>query len=287
LAIGARACVCNHRALALLPDVAVLASLLIFLALGVVAGVLAGLLGVGGGLVLVAALAWLLPTLGVPREAAMHAALASSLASIVLTAAASARAHHRRGSVLWPTVAWMVPGLLLGGVLGSALAVRVDGDVLRWIVALYCLAAAAQLTFSRPRVVPEGHGAPRGPALTAAGGAIGAVSAVVGIGGGSMTVPLLVWRGVAPVRAVGTSSACGVAIGLASAVGYALHAPHGALPQFSVGYVYLPAAVGVAAASVLAAPWGTRLAHRLDPRTLKRVFAGFLVAVGSSLLLGG
>ena len=264
-----------------------LASLLIFLGLGVVAGVLAGLLGVGGGLVLVAALAWLLPTMGVPHEAAMHAALASSLASIVLTAAASARAHHRRGSVLWPTVAWMVPGLLLGGLLGSAVAVGVDGDVLRWIVALYCLAAAAQLTFTRPRAAPEAHRDARGPLMTVAGTFIGAVSAVVGIGGGSMTVPLLVWRGVVPVRAVGTSSACGVAIGLASAVGYALHAPHGALPQFSVGYVYLPAAAGVAAASVLAAPWGTRLAHRLDPPTLKRVFAGFLVVVGVSLLLGG
>ena len=123
--------------------------------------------------------------------------------------------------------------------------------------------------------------------MTAAGVGIGAVSAVVGIGGGSMTVPLLVWRGVAPVRAVGTSSACGVAIGLASAVGYALHAPAGALPQYAVGYVYLPAAIGVAAASVFAAPYGTRLAHHLHGNTLKRIFAGFLVLVGSSLVIGG
>lgn len=123
--------------------------------------------------------------------------------------------------------------------------------------------------------------------MTLAGAGIGAVSAVVGIGGGSMTVPLLVWRGVAPVRAVGTSSACGVAIGLASALGYAAHAPDGALPQFAVGYVYLPAAIGVAVASVLAAPYGTRLAHRLDGRSLKRVFAGFLVAVALSLMIGG
>lgn len=262
--------------------------LLMFLLLGAVAGVLAGLLGVGGGLVLVAALAWLLPSVGVPKDAAMHAALASSLASIVLTAAASARAHHGRGSVLWPTVAWMVPGLLLGGWLGSGAAVRIDGDLLRWIVAGYCLLAAAQLTFGTPRAGGASPAAaPRGAGMTAAGVGIGAVSAVVGIGGGSMTVPLLVWRGVAPVRAVGTSSACGVAIGLASAVGYALHAPHGALPQFAVGYVYLPAAIGVAAASVLAAPYGMRLAHRLDGQTLKRVFAGFLVAVAVSLLLGG
>jgi uncharacterized membrane protein YfcA len=265
-----------------------LTSLLLFLALGVVAGILAGLLGVGGGLVLVAALAWLLPLMGIPQEAAMHAALASSLASIVLTAAASARAHARRGSVLWPTVAWMVPGLLLGGWLGSGVAVRIDDDVLRYIVAGYCLVAAAQLLFGRRREMrPDGAPPPRGAAMTAAGTGIGAVSAVVGIGGGSMTVPLLVWLGTAPVRAVGTSSACGVAIGLASAVGYALHAPPGALPEHAIGYVYLPAATGIAAASVLAAPYGTRLAHHLSGDALRRVFAAFLVLVGVSLLLGG
>ena len=122
-----------------------------FLALGAIAGVLAGLLGVGGGLVLVAALVWLLPTLGIPQEAAMHAALASSLASIVLTATASARAHAQRGSVMWPTVIWMVPGLLLGGWLGSGIAVRVDDDVLRYIVAGYCFLAALQLLLGGSR----------------------------------------------------------------------------------------------------------------------------------------
>ena len=259
---------------------------LLFPLLGVVAGVLAGLLGVGGGLVLVAALAWLLPLMGVPQEAAMHAALASSLASIILTAAASARAHAQRGSVLWPTVAWMVPGLLVGGWLGSGLAVRIDDDVLRWIVGGYCLLAAAQLQFGSTRGVPSGIAAvPRGVPMLAAGGGIGALSAVVGIGGGSMTVPLLVWRGVIPVRAVGTSSACGVAIGLASAVGYAMHAPAGALPAHALGYVYLPAAIGVAIASVFAAPVGTRLAHRLHGDVLKRIFALFLVVVALSLLV--
>ncbi|MDQ3268758.1 MAG: sulfite exporter TauE/SafE family protein [Pseudomonadota bacterium] len=263
------------------------AALMMFLALGAVAGVLAGLLGVGGGLVLVAALAWLLPGLGIPQEAAMHAALASSLASIVLTAAASARAHARRGSVLWPTVRWMVPGLLLGGWIGSFGAVRVDGELLRYLVAAYCLIAAAQLQFGSARAAgADRTTAPAGPGIGAAGIGIGAVSAVVGIGGGSMTVPLLVWRGIAPVRAVGTSSACGVAIGLASALGYALHAPPGALPEYAIGYVYLPAAAGVAVASVLAAPLGMRLAHRLHGTTLKRIFAVFLVLVAVALLLG-
>lgn len=261
----------------------------IFPLLGVVAGVLAGLLGIGGGLVLVAALVWVLPLFGIPKEAAMHAALASSLASIVLTAASSAYAHHRRGSVMWPTVVWMVPGLLLGGWLGSGLAVYLDDDVLRWVVAIYCLIAGAQMAFGGTRKGGAGDSAasPRGWPMTAAGTGIGAVSAVVGIGGGSMTVPLLVWRGVAPVRAVGTSSACGVAIAIGSALGYALHAPAGALPEHAVGYVYLPAAIGVAVASVLAAPWGTRLAHAIGGTALKRVFAIFMVVMGISILVAG
>lgn len=259
--------------------------LLVYLALGACAGVLAGLLGVGGGLVLVAALAWLFPRHGVPPEAAMHAALASSMGSIILTAAASARAHHRRGSVLWPTVAWLVPGVLLGGVLGSRLAIALDGDVLRWCVACYCFLVAAQMLLGKQKQgAGDGDVVPRGPAYAVAGAAIGAVSSVVGIGGGSMTVPLLVWRGVAPVRAVGTSSATGIFIATGGALGYALQAPAAALPvQGAVGYVYLPAAVAVALASVLAAPYGTRLAHALSGNALTRVFAGFLVLVGASM----
>jgi len=253
--------------------------------LGIVAGLLAGLLGIGGGLVLVAALVWLLPLHGVPEDAVMHAALASSMASIVMTALSSAIAHHRRGGVLWPTVRWMVPGLLLGGWLGSLFAVALDGDVLTWCVAAYCFIAAAQLAFGRVRSAGFDGDVPRGLAMTAAGTGIGAVSAVVGIGGGSMTVPLLVWRGVAPVRAVGTSSACGVFIGIGSALGYALNAPAGALPAQAVGYVYLPAAIGVALTSILAAPFGTRIAHAISGPALRRVFAVFLAGVGLSLLL--
>lgn len=255
--------------------------------LGMLAGVLAGLLGIGGGLVLVAALAWLLPLQGVPVDLAMHAALATSMASIVFTALSSARSHHRRGSVLWPTVRWMLPGLLVGGWLGSRFAVGLEGIVLRWIVALYCLLAGAQMAFGGTRADGGRDIVPTGLPMTAAGTGIGALSAVVGIGGGSMTVPLLVWRGVRPVRAVGTSSACGVAIAVGSVVGYALNAPPGGLPQGAVGYVYLPAAISVAITSVLAAPWGTRLAHAISGPALRRVFAVFLVGVGLSLVLQG
>ena len=246
-----------------------------YLLLGALAGVLAGLLGVGGGLVLVAALVWLLPTQGIPDTLAVHVALATALGSILLTGLSSANAHRRRGSVLWATVRWLVPGLLLGGWLGSAVATRLEGDWLRCFIAVYCWLAALQLLLGWPRARPEAGDAPGGPAWSA-------------IGGGSMTVPVLVWRGVRPVLAVGTSSACGVAIALASAAGYAFHGPApGLLPAGSWGYVYLPAAAGIAIASVLTAPLGTRLAHALSGAALKRVFALFLAVAGSSVWLGG
>ncbi|MET0289774.1 MAG: sulfite exporter TauE/SafE family protein [Pseudoxanthomonas sp.] len=253
-----------------------------------VAGLMAGLLGIGGGLILIGVLVWLLPTLGVPQAQVMHVALASAMASIVVTGMSSSLAHHRRGSVLWPTVGWMIPGLLLGGWLGSGLAVLLDEQVLRWVVAVYCVLAAVQLQFGKVRPAPRDGSdpVPRGWWMSVAGTGIGILSAVVGIGGGSMTVPLLVWRGVLPVRAVGSSSAAGVVVAIASAAGFIVHAPDDLALPHSVGYVYLPAALGVSIASMFAAPWGTRLAHQLSPRALRTVFAGFMVVIGTSLVLG-
>ena len=258
-----------------------------YLLLGACAGLLAGLLGVGGGLVIVAVLARMLPTQGVPADSVMHVALATSLASIILTGLSSARSHHQRGSVLWTSVRWLVPGLVIGALLGSAVASQLPAQFLRLAVALFCLLAAAQLAFGTPHRQAAAMDPPRGRGLSLAGLAIGGLSAIVGIGGGSLTVPLLVWLGVTPVRAVGTSAACGVAIGLAAAVGYAALTPTGSdLPAGSLGYVYLPAAAGIAVASILCAPYGTKLAHRLSGPALKRVFAFLLLAVGVSLLWG-
>jgi uncharacterized membrane protein YfcA len=145
-----------------------------------------------------------------------------------------------------------------------------------------------QLAFDlpRPRRGPPGNGpvpAPTGVPLGLAGLGIGAVSALVGIGGGSMTVPLLVWRGVAPVRAVGTSSACGVVIGLSAAGGFASAGHVAGMPAASLGYVVLPAAIGIALASIAMAPAGAALAHRIRPVVLKRIFAGFLLAMAAVL----
>ncbi len=261
-------------------------SLMIYLGVGMAAGLLAGLLGVGGGLIIVAALTWILPTQGVPAEQVMHVALATSLASIIATSLSSTRAHHARGSVMWPTAAWLVPGLLLGGALGAAIADHLSGLVLRLGVAGFCFIAGTQLALGKARPDTEEHPAPRGAGLSAWGVLIGTISALVGIGGGSITVPVLIAHGARPVRAVGTSAACGFAIAVASAAGYAFGGRDATgLPSGSWGYVYLPAAGAIAVASVLIAPLGARLAHRLGGASLKRVFAGFLFLMGVAVLV--
>ena len=142
----------------------------VFPLLGIVAGVLAGLLGIGGGIVLVAALVALLPLFDVPREAVMHVALATSLASIVVTASASANAHRLRGSVLWPTVRWLAPGLVVGGVAGSLWAARVPGDTLTVIVGAFCLLMAARMAWPQGAATSSEASAPRGAASPSGSG---------------------------------------------------------------------------------------------------------------------
>jgi hypothetical protein len=256
-----------------------------FLGVGAAAGLLAGLLGVGGGLIIVAALVWILPHHGVPASAVMHVALATSLASILATSLASTRAHLRRGAVMWPTVAYLAPGLMVGSALGALLADRLSGDVLRYGVAVFCFAAGAQLWLGRV-AEHDSDTPPRGLGLSAAGVVIGALSALVGIGGGSMTVPLLIAYGARAVRAVGTSAACGFAIALAGAAGYTFGGRdvQADLPPGTLGYVFWPAALAIACASVVLAPAGAALAHRLSGRALKRVFGAFLWLMGLAVL---
>jgi uncharacterized protein len=187
--------------------------------------------------------------------------------------------------VIWASVRSLVPGLVIGGALGVFVADRLSTDTLRYGVAIYCFVAALQLLFGRTRADTGVRVEPQGPVFVAWGVLIGAVSALVGIGGGSMTVPVLIAYGARPVHAVGSSAACGFAIGVTSAVAFAL-AGHdaAALPAGSIGYVYVPAALALATASVLVAPYGAALAHRLKGEHLKRVFAGFLAAMGIAVL---
>ena len=264
---------------------AMLTTLLLYLALGAFAGVMAGMLGVGGGLIIVPVLAWIFGRQSVSDALIMHLAIGTSLASIVITSISSIRAHHQRGAVLWPAFWRLTPGIVIGAWLGAAVADLLSSAALTKIFAVFVLMVAAQMAFGA-KPAPQRE-LPKPTGMAATGVVIGMVSAIVGIGGGSLTVPFLSWCNIPIRQAVATSAACGLPIALAGALGFivtGLNAPH--LPAWSLGYVYGPALVGVASASMLTAPLGAKLAHTLPTHSLKKVFAVFLAAVGSKMLLG-
>jgi hypothetical protein len=260
-------------------------NLLLYLVLGAFAGVMAGLLGVGGGLIIVPVLAWIFHGQQVADAIVMHLAIGTSLATIVVTSISSVRAHHQRGAVLWPVVWQLTPGIVIGAWLGAVVADALPSRVLGKIFAVFVLAVAAQMAFGAK---PAPHrGLPGAVGMAATGGVIGGVSAIVGIGGGSLTVPFLTWCNTSMRQAVATSAACGLPIALAGAIGFIITGLNASsLPPWSLGYVYGPALVGVAFASMLSAPLGARLAHTLPTETLKKVFAIFLALVGTKMLLG-
>lgn len=252
--------------------------------LGVFAGIIAGLLGVGGGLIIVPILVALYTAQGFAADLTMQLAVGTSLATIVFTSLSSMRAHHRRGAVDWPVMLQLSAGILLGAWLGGVLAQWLGGALLGLLFGGFELAVAVQMGFGHS---PAAHRGPPGRARNAlAGGLIGAVSALLGIGGGTLTVPYLVWHKVSVRRAVGTSSACGLPIALVGALGFVLvgHGVDG-LPAGSSGFVYWPAAAAISAASVASAPLGAWLAHRIDPASLKRLFALFIGLLGAWMIV--
>lgn len=251
--------------------------------LGLCAGVLAGLLGVGGGLIIVPSLIFLFSWQGLPSDQVVHLAVGTSLATILATAMASLLAHHRKGAVVWPVVRGLAPGLVAGAWIGAWLAEGLNTVWLQRSFAVFALLVAVQMALGRQ---PAAQRQPPGTAgLLGVGGVIGVVSGVVGIGGGSLTVPFLSWCGVPLRNAVATSAACGLPIAIGGTLGYLLLGP-AAVGSANLGHVHWPAAVAVAAVSVFSAPWGAALAHRLPVLLLKRVFALLLAGVGLRLLLG-
>lgn len=258
-------------------------TVLLFLATGAVAGLLAGLFGVGGGLIMVPALAFLLPAMGVDGTIVMQISIGTSLAVISATSVSSLIAHHRRGGVLWPVFMRLVPGLALGALAGAFTAHLLPGLVLKRIVGVGAVAVALQMfTGSRPR--PAGA-LPGTGLLIGAGGIIGWASSLIGIGGGSLTVPFLSWRGIDIRKAVGTSAACGMPIAVAGALGFVASGwAMPGVPGPSLGYVSLPAFAGIAVASVMVAPLGAKLAHTLPPRRLQQAMAVLLLGIGIAML---
>jgi uncharacterized membrane protein YfcA len=247
--------------------------------LGLFAGVAAGLLGIGGGLIIVPILAALFTSQGFAAQQLMQLAVGTSLATLVFTSLSSMWAHHRRGAVNWPVMRQLSSGIVLGGWLGAVLAVWLGGLLLAGLFGVFELAVAAQMAFGRP---PAPHRTRPGRLRNLVSGVlIGAVSALLGIGGGTLTVPYLVWHKVDVLEAVGTSAACGLPIALVGALGFAVVGGGQAdLPAGSTGYLYWPAVIAISVTSVLGAPMGAWLAHRLQRQRLKNTFAGFVAVLG-------
>jgi len=261
-------------------------TLLIYLAAGACAGLASGLFGIGGGLIIVPVLLFSFRLVGVADSVTMHLALGTSLATIVVTSLSSLRAHHKLGGIMWPVFRPLAVGLVIGAVAGAQIAGALSNDVLQSVFAVFVLLMAARMAVGGQP--PAHRTVPGTPVLVATGGVFGIISSIVGIGGGSLNVPFLVWCGTEMRKAVGTSAACGFPIAVAGAAGYVIAGwHHPDLPTWSTGFVYWPGFAGIAVASVLLAPVGARLAHRLPQPVLKRTFALFLVIVGGKLLLGG
>ncbi|QEL56977.1 sulfite exporter TauE/SafE family protein [Chromobacterium paludis] len=253
------------------------------LACGAVAGFMAGLLGVGGGLIIVPVLGGVLAAAGLGGEHAQHLAVGTSLAVMVFTSASSVRAHHKKGAVDWRVVRGMAPAMVLGTLAGSLLAGWIPGRALAWFFVIYAYAVAAQMLIGKqPKA---GREMPGRVGQGAAGSVIGMISSWVGIGGGSMSVPFMAWCNVPVHTAIGTSAALGWPIAISGAAGYLISGWHAAgLPWGSAGFVYLPAMLALMLMTVLLAPLGARAAHRLPVPRLKKAFAVLMAVMACEML---
>ena len=254
------------------------------LLLGSATGFLAGLLGIGGGMLMVPFITFILGSRGFPQDYIVKMAVATSLATICFTSLSSVRAHHRRGAVLWPIVRLLTPGILLGSLVGAQVAVALPGKTLSILFAFFVAFSATQMFLDRKpkpsRTLPGRLG------TLGMGGVIGMVSSLVGAGGAFISVPFMTWCNVKIHDAVGTSAALGFPIALAGTLGYIWAGQ--SLPQMppgSMGYLYLPGLLFVSLASMCTAPLGARTAHRMDIRPLKKVFAAVLYLLAAYFLL--
>lgn len=255
------------------------------LSLGAVAGFLAGLLGIGGGLVLVPCLMLLLAGRQVDVDVAVKVAIATSMAVVLFTSASSAWTHHRRGAVRWSTVARLAPGIVVGSLASSLAAfAHAKGAVLALLFAGVVLVSSVHMFADRPAAARRQLPGTAGQA--SAGAAIGFVSGLVGAGGGFVSVPWMTWHGVPMRQAVATSAALALPIAAVNVAGYVAsggHAP--GLPAGTAGYVWVPAWLAIAGASIAMAPLGARAAHALPASGLRKLFAALLMALSVYMTL--
>ena len=267
-----------------MPEIsALLPMLALLLAIGAFAGVMAGLLGVGGGIILVPAFFYMFSALGYGSDQLMQICLGTSLATIIVTSLRSLGAHNRKGAVEWQILRGWAPGIAVGAIIGVLIAASLRSVVLQGIFGVLGLMIGAYLGFGRGdwRL---GTAMPRGVVRALMAPILGFLSVLMGIGGGSFGVPLMSLYGVPIHRAVATAAGFGVIIAVPSVIGFMLVAPAPVRPPFTIGAVNLPAFVVVVAMTMITAPYGVRLAHWMDPKPLRRVFAIFLTLVALNML---
>ncbi|MFK7795488.1 MAG: sulfite exporter TauE/SafE family protein [Gammaproteobacteria bacterium] len=258
-------------------------SVVIFLLLGGVVGFFAGLLGVGGGGIMVPVLTSYFLYKNVPVDSVVHLALGTSMASIIMTSASSLYAHQRHQGVVWNIVKVMAPAVLIGTFVATYLVTHISSQQLAIFFAVFMTYVSIQM-FLNIQPKPS-RSIPGKVGLLSAGGGIGAISAVVAIGGGSLTVPFLAWHNVPIKKAIGTSAAIGFPIAIAGTLGYLINGLSNTYQQdYLYGFIYLPAVMLISLVSYFTAPLGARLAHRLPVPVLKKVFALFLLLLGAKML---
>ena len=255
--------------------------------LGICTGFLAGLLGIGGGMVMVPFITFMLSHRGVDADLAVKMAIATSMATIIFTSVSSVRAHHKRGAVRWDLVKGLAPGIVLGSMIGSlGVFALLKGSYLAIFFGLFVGFSATQMFLDKKpaptRQVPATAG------LMGAGGAIGFLSGLVGAGGGFISVPFMTWCNVAIHNAVATSAALGFPIAVANVAGYIVSGMTvEGLPADAFGFIWVPALVVIAACSVFTAPLGAKAAHMLPVKKLKRVFASVLYVLAAYMFYKG
>ena len=255
--------------------------------LGLATGFLAGLLGIGGGMIMVPFISAILAARGVAPGLSVKMAIATSMATIIFTSISSVRAHHKKGAVRWDIVKGLAPGIVLGAMVASLGVFAVlKGSALAFVFAIFVGFSATQM-FLDKKPAPTRQ-IPGTPGLLGAGGVIGFLSGLVGAGGGFVSVPFMTWCNVAIHNAVATSAALGFPIAVANVAGYIIAGQQiDGLPPYSFGYLWLPALVVIASCSVLMAPVGAKAAHALPVKKLKRVFASILYVLAIYMLYKG
>ena len=261
-----------------------ISAFLLYLILGAAAGALAGLFGIGGGLMIVPVLIFSFTAQGMEAETLAHLAVGTSLAAIVFTSLSSIRTHHSKGAVRWDLFRPMTVGIVVGAALGVYTAAGLSGSTLQVIIGCFTLAVSLKMALE---LTPKaGRNTPNRPGLVGVGGGIGWASALFGIGGGTLVVPFLTYCNVSMRHAVGTSAACGLPIAVAGATANVIiGSGKEGLPEYALGFVYLPAVLGIVLTSIPFARFGALLAHRLPPKLLRRTFALMLALIGLRFLL--